>query len=124
MQVYPNHYKNNFLANIKKNFLNIRMIRTANLSLDELKLIPQNRNISDYKNKPKKKLVKAISEPKPKIKTNKKKLEELRKDFDKLRHKFSQTEAISIEKFFMILKIIDIFKNQILTIIDIFLIQK
>ena len=124
MQVYPNYYKNNFLANIKKNFLNIRMIRTANLSLDELKLIPQNRNIRDYKNKPKKKLVKAISEPKPKIKTNKKKLEELRKDFDKLRHKFSQTEAISIEKFFMILKFIDIFKNQILTIIDIFLIQK
>ena len=42
--------------------LNIRMI---NLSLNELKLIAQIRNISDYENKSKEDLIKALSEPKP-----------------------------------------------------------
>ena len=40
--------------------LNIRMI---NLSFDELRLIAQNRNISDYKNKSKEDLIEALSEP-------------------------------------------------------------
>ena len=53
-------YKTNIL-------LNIRMIKMTNWSLNELKLIAQNRNKSDYENKPKKELVKAISEAKPKI---------------------------------------------------------
>ena len=57
-----------------------------NLSLNELKLIAQSRNISDYKNKSEKDLIKALSEPRPKIRINNKKLEELRKDFDELRH--------------------------------------
>ena len=35
------------------------------LSLDELKPIAQSRNISDYENKSKKDLVKALSKPKP-----------------------------------------------------------
>ena len=35
-----------------------------NLSLDELRLIPQIRNISDYENKSEKELIKAFSEPK------------------------------------------------------------
>ena len=66
-----------------------------NLSLDELRLIGQIRNISDYKNKSKEDLIKALSEsdlkpepktklkpkpkPKPKIekKVNRKKLEKL-----------------------------------------------
>ena len=39
-----------------------------NLSLDELRLIAQNRNIRDYENKSKKDLIKALSEPKPKPK--------------------------------------------------------
>ena len=42
--------------------LNIRMI---NLSLNELKPIAQIRNISDYENKSKKDLMKALREPKP-----------------------------------------------------------
>ena len=45
-------------------------------------------------------MVKAISEAKPKIRINKKKLEELRKDFDKLRHKFSKTKADKYRKRF------------------------
>ena len=44
---------------------NIAMI---NLSLNELKLIAQIRNISDYENKSKEDLIKTLSEPKPKIK--------------------------------------------------------
>ena len=92
-----------------------------NLSLNELKLIAQIRNISDYENKSKEDLIKALSEPKPEtklepkpnpktklkpepnpkpkpklkpepkieIKVNRKKLEKLRKDFDELRHNFS-----------------------------------
>ena len=91
-----------------------------NLSLDELRLIAQIRNISDYKNKSKEDLIKALSEsdlkpePKPEPKTkqkpkpkpkpkpeqkigkkvNRKKLEKLRKDFGELRHKFSNKDEI------------------------------
>ena len=36
-----------------------------NLSFDELRLIAQARNISDYKNKSKEDLIKALSEKKP-----------------------------------------------------------
>ena len=65
----------------------------------------QNRNISDYENKSEKDLIKALSEPKPKpkikIRINKKKLEEIRKDFYyKLRHKFSKKEADKYRKTF------------------------
>ena len=58
-----------------------------NLSLDELRLIAQVRNISDYENKSKEDLIKALSETKPKakikIRINKKKLEEIKKDLKK-----------------------------------------
>ena len=72
------------------------MINMINLSLDELRLIAENRNIRDYENKSKKDLIKAISEPKSKpqikIRINKKKLEEIKKDFNELRYKFSKKE--------------------------------
>ena len=97
--------------------VNIRMI---NLSLDELRLIAQIRNITNNKNKSKEDLIKVLSEsdpkpetkpktkpetkPKPKpepkleleqeIKVNKKKLKKLRKDFDELRHKFSNKDEM------------------------------
>ena len=63
-----------------------------NLSLDELKLVAKNRNIKDYENKSKKDLIKVLSELKPKRKIDKKKLEEIRKIFYELRHKFSKKE--------------------------------
>ena len=71
MRVYPNYYKkaHNYIKNFslieyKKKFclVNIRMI---NLSFDELRLIAQIRNISDYENKSKEDLIKALSETKP-----------------------------------------------------------
>ena len=79
-----------------------------NLSFDELRPIAQTRNISNYENKSKEDLIKALSEtkpkpetipeakpkpePKPEIKVNKRKLKKLRKDFGELRHKFSKKE--------------------------------
>ena len=86
-----------FIRKYKKKIVlsNIRMI---NLSLDELRLIAQIRNISDYENKSKEDLIKALSEPKPEtpkperpepepkpeIRVNKRKLKKFRKDFDEL----------------------------------------
>ena len=78
----------------KKCFLsNIRMI---NLSFDELRVIGQIRNISGYENKSKEDLIKTLSEPKPetpkpkpepepkiRVKSDRRKLKKLRKDFDK-----------------------------------------
>ena len=53
----------------------------------------QNRNIRDYEDKPEEDLIKALSEPKPKIRINKKKLVKIRKGFTKLRHKFPKKEV-------------------------------
>ena len=66
-----------------------------NLSLTALILITEHRNISDYENKSAKDLIKALgrSIPKPNFLSFLKKMQ------------------ISIENFFMILKIIDIFLN-------------
>ena len=95
-----------------------------NLSLDELRLIAQIRNISDYENKSKEDLIKALSEPKsespkpeirkpeipkpeiprPETRVNKKKLKKLRKDFDELRHKFSKKEIDRYRKAFYDIK--------------------
>ena len=75
-----------------------------NLSLDELKLIARNRNIRDQENKSEKDLIKALSEPKPKIKIEKKKLEEIRKNFSELRQKFSKKEIYKYRKTFYDIK--------------------
>ena len=79
-----------------------------NLSLDELRLIAQIRNIRDYENKSKKDFIKALSEPKPKPKPkiiiNKKKLEKIRKDFNELRHKFSKKGIDRYRKAFYVIK--------------------
>ena len=77
-----------------------------NLSLNELKLIAEHRNISDYENKSAKDLIKALRGSKPKLGIKKNKLKEIKEDFYNLRHKFSKKNQISIENFFMILKII------------------
>ena len=92
-----------------------------NLSLDELRIIAQIRNISDYQNKSKEDLIKAVSEPEPgtkpkpdtkpnpepepepkiEIKFNRRRLKKLRKDFDELIHKFSKTEIGEYRKSFL-----------------------
>ena len=79
----------------------------------------QIRNISDYENKFKEDLIKALSkpepepktlkpepetepksEPKPEIRVNKRKLRKLRKDFDELGHNFSKKEIKEYRKAF------------------------
>ena len=119
------------LIKYKKNIclFNIRMI---NLSFDELRLIAQIRNISDYENKSKEDLIKALSEIKPEtleaeslkpetpkteaskiskpekikleVRVNKKKFKKLRKYFDELRHKFSKKEIDRYRKAFYVAK--------------------
>ena len=68
----------------------------------------QSRNISNYENKSEKDLIKALSEPKPKpkikIRINKKKLEEIKNDFNELRHKFSKKEIDKYRKTFYDIK--------------------
>ena len=90
----------------KKLFFVLQNIRMINLSSDELKLVAQSRNISSYENKSQKDLVKALRKPKPKIKIriNKKKLEEIKKDFNELRHKFSKKEIDKYRKTFYDIK--------------------
>ena len=98
-----------------------------NLTFDELRLIAQIRNISDYENKSKEDLIKALSETKPQktkpetpkpektspgktklektkpeIRVNKKKPKILGKDFDELRHKFSRKEIDRYRKAFYV----------------------
>ena len=58
-----NYYKKIYFSNILKNFFPSVNIKMINLSFDELKLIAQVRNISDYENKSKEDLIKALSEP-------------------------------------------------------------
>ena len=49
-------------------------------------------------------MIKTFSEPKPKRRINEKKLEEIRKDFNELRHKFSKKEADKYRKAFYVIK--------------------
>ena len=103
------------------------------LSLDKLRLIAQSRNISNYANKFKEDLKKALneSEPKPKpktklkpeqkpkpelkieIKVNGKKFKKLGKDFDELRHKFSKKEIKEYRKAFYDTKKYKLFGSEI-----------
>ena len=59
---------------------------SLNLSLNELKLKAEHRNISDYENKSTKDLIKALRGLKPKVGINRNKLKEIKKDFYNLRH--------------------------------------
>ena len=63
-----------------------------NLSLNELKLIAKSRNLKDYKNKSENDLTKILSEPKPNISLSKKKIKEIKKDFNELKYGFSKSK--------------------------------
>ena len=57
-----------------------------NLSLNELRLIAEHRNISDYENKSAKDLIKALRGSRPRLGTKKNKLKEIKEDFYDLRY--------------------------------------
>ena len=52
-----------------------------NLSLNELKLIADHRNISDYENKSAKDLIKALTGSRPRLGIKRDKLKEVKEDF-------------------------------------------
>ena len=60
------------------------------LTLNELKLVAKSRDIKEYENKSKDDLIKILSEPKTKTSLSKKKIRDIRKDFNKSRYKFSK----------------------------------
>ena len=60
-----------------------------NLSLNELRLIAEHRNISDYEDKSAKGLIKALRVTRPRLGIKKNKLKEIEEDFHNLRHAFS-----------------------------------
>ena len=82
-----------------------------NLSLNELRLIAEYRDISDYEDKSAKDLTKAPRGSRPRLGIKKDKLKEIKEDFYNLRHNFYKKDADKYRKLFMILKIIDIFLN-------------
>ena len=75
-----------------------------NLSLNELKLIAEHRNISDYENKSAKDLIKALRRSRPRLGIKKNKLKEIKEDFYNLRHKFSKKDADKYRKLFYDIK--------------------
>ena len=69
-----------------------------NLSLNELKLISKNRGINDYENKSEDDLIKILSEPKTKMSLSKKKIRDIKKDFNELRYKFARSKIKEIRR--------------------------
>ena len=61
-----------------------------NLSLNELKLKAEHRDISDYESKSAKDLIKTLRGSRTRLGTKKNKLKEIKKYFYNLRHKFSK----------------------------------
>ena len=68
------------------------------LSLDELQVIAKKRGIKDYKNKSEDDLIKILDEPKSKVSLSKKRIEDIRKIFNKWRHIFSTSKIKQIRK--------------------------
>ena len=75
-----------------------------NLSLNELRLIAEHRNISDYENKSANDLIKALRGSRPRHGIKKNKLKEIKEDFHKLRHSFSKKDADKYRKCFCDIK--------------------
>ena len=65
-----------------------------------MKLVAKSRGIKDYENKSKDDLIKILSEPKTKTSLSKKKIRDIRKDFNKSRYKFSQPKIKEIRNFY------------------------
>ena len=61
-----------------------------NLSRNELRLMAEHRNISDYEKKSAKDLIKALIGSRPRLGIKKNKLKEIKEDFYNLMHTFSK----------------------------------
>ena len=71
-----------------------------NLSLNELRLIAEHRDISDYENKSVKDLIKALRESRPRLGIKKNKLKEIKDVSYNLRHKFFKKDAGKYRKLY------------------------
>ena len=71
-----------------------------NLSLNELRLIAEHRDISDYENKSVKDLIKALRGSRPRLGIKKNKLKEIKEVSYNLRHKFSKKDAGKYRKLY------------------------
>ena len=71
------------------------------LSQDKLRVIAKKRGIKDYENTSEDNLIKILSKPKTKINFSKKRIEDIRKDFNKSRYIFSRLKIKQIRKIFM-----------------------
>ena len=71
-----------------------------NLSLNELRLIAEHRNISDYENKSVKDLIKALRGSRPRLGIKKNKLKEIKEVSYNLRHNFSKKDAGKYRKLY------------------------
>ena len=69
-----------------------------NLSLNELRLIAEHRNISDYENKSAKDLIKALRGSRSRLGIKKDKLKKIKEDLYNLRHTFSEKDADKYRK--------------------------
>ena len=70
----------------------------VNLSVSALKLIAKNRDIKNNE------LIKILSIPKSKISLSKKRIKEIREEFNKLRHRFSKSKLKEIRRTFYEIK--------------------
>ena len=70
----------------------------VNLSVSTLKLIAKNRDIKNNE------LIKILSIPKSKISLSKKRIKEIREEFNKLRHRFSKSKLKEIRRNFYEIK--------------------
>ena len=71
-----------------------------NLSLNELRLIAEHRDISDYENKSVKDLIKALRGSRPRLGIKKNKLKEIKDVSYNLRHKFFKNDAGKYRKLY------------------------
>ena len=69
-----------------------------NLSFNELKLIAKSRGIKGYESKSEDDLIKIPSEPKTKTSLSKKKIRDIREDFNKSRYEFSKSKIKDIRR--------------------------
>ena len=75
-----------------------------NVSLNELILIAEYRNISDYERKSAKDLIKTLRGSIPRVGIKKNKLKEIKEDFYNLKHAFSKNDADKYRKLFYDIK--------------------
>ena len=87
-------------------------IKIIDISLDELKLIAKSRGTKDYENKSEDDLIKILSKPKIKIILWRKKIRDIKEDFNKLKYGFSKSKIKEIRKNLYDIKILKIFLNQ------------